>query len=158
MAWQPLVSQGFIIVEASRLHSDTPQSVGLLWTSDRPVAETFTWQNTTLTTDRFPCSPPHPAGIRTRSPSKRAALDRTATGIGRIDCTTVNVLEHILFFVQSPRNERTYHKSRVCPSVRISWKLPNRFLFNLILLFTAYFPFLWRCNQRLWRFPRAVHQ
>ena len=29
-------------VEASRSHSDTPQSVGLLWTSDQPVAETST--------------------------------------------------------------------------------------------------------------------
>jgi len=31
-------------------HNDTPQSVGLLWTSDRPVAETSTWQRTTQLT------------------------------------------------------------------------------------------------------------
>jgi len=30
----------------------TPQSVGLLWTSDKPVAETSTWQHKTLITDR----------------------------------------------------------------------------------------------------------
>jgi hypothetical protein len=30
------------IIEASRFHSDTPHSVGLLWTSDQPVAETST--------------------------------------------------------------------------------------------------------------------
>jgi len=35
--------------------SDAPQSVGLLCTSDQPVAETSTWQHTTLTTDRQPC-------------------------------------------------------------------------------------------------------
>ena len=29
--------------------SDTSQSVGLLWTSDQPVAETSTWQHTTFT-------------------------------------------------------------------------------------------------------------
>jgi len=29
-------------------------SVGLLWTSDQPVAQTSTWQHTTLTTDRHP--------------------------------------------------------------------------------------------------------
>ena len=29
-------------VEASRSHSDTPHSVGLLWMSDQPVAETST--------------------------------------------------------------------------------------------------------------------
>jgi hypothetical protein len=34
----------------SRSHSDTPHSVGLLWTSDQPVAETSTWQHTTNTT------------------------------------------------------------------------------------------------------------
>ena len=28
---------------------------GLLWTRDRPVAETSTWQNTKFTTDRHPC-------------------------------------------------------------------------------------------------------
>jgi len=36
-------------------HNDTPQSVELLWTSDQLVAETSTWQHTTLTTDRHPC-------------------------------------------------------------------------------------------------------
>jgi len=41
---------------ASRSHSlDTPQTVGLLWTSDQPNAETSTWQHTTLTRDKQPC-------------------------------------------------------------------------------------------------------
>jgi len=39
---------------ASRSHSDTPHSVGLIWTSDQPDAETCTWQNTTLTRDTHP--------------------------------------------------------------------------------------------------------
>jgi hypothetical protein len=52
-------------------HSDTQHSVGLLWTSDRPVPETSTWQHTTLTRERHP----RPSGIRTRNPSKRAAAD-----------------------------------------------------------------------------------
>ena len=34
-------SWGFMIT-----HDDTPQSVGLLWTSDQPVSENFTWQHT----------------------------------------------------------------------------------------------------------------
>jgi len=50
----PLVGQGLHIVEASRSRSDTPQWVGLFWTSDRPVAETFTWLHTLLTRDRTP--------------------------------------------------------------------------------------------------------
>jgi hypothetical protein len=46
-------------------------SAGLLWTRDRPVAETSTWQHTTLTRDRHPC----PKEIRKHNPSKRAATD-----------------------------------------------------------------------------------
>jgi hypothetical protein len=35
-----LTGQGLLIFAASRSHSDTPYSVGLLWTSDQPDAET----------------------------------------------------------------------------------------------------------------------
>ena len=45
--------------------------VGLLWTRDRPVAETSNSQHTTITTDRHPW----PGGIRTRNPKKRAAAN-----------------------------------------------------------------------------------
>ena len=71
MGRQSLVCQGLLIVEVSISHSDTPHSVGLLWTSDQSDAGTSTWQHTTLTLDRLPC----PGGIRTRNPSKRAAAD-----------------------------------------------------------------------------------
>jgi len=52
------------------LNLDTPHSVGLLWTSDQPGAETSTWQHTTLTTNIHA-----PGGIRTHSRSKREAAD-----------------------------------------------------------------------------------
>jgi hypothetical protein len=42
MAQKPLVGQGLLSVEASRLPSDTPHSVGLLWMSDQPDLETST--------------------------------------------------------------------------------------------------------------------
>jgi hypothetical protein len=42
------------IVEFSRSHTETPHSVGLLWKSDQPVAETSTWQHATITKDRQP--------------------------------------------------------------------------------------------------------
>jgi hypothetical protein len=42
MAQQSLVGQGHLIIEDSRSHSGTPHSVGLLWTSDQPAAETST--------------------------------------------------------------------------------------------------------------------
>jgi len=50
MAWQPILGLGLLIVEISRSYSDTPHSVGLLWTSDHLIAETSTWQHATLTT------------------------------------------------------------------------------------------------------------
>jgi hypothetical protein len=51
----PYWAKDLLIIEASRSHSDTPQFVGLLWTSSQPVAETSTWQHTTLSRDRHPC-------------------------------------------------------------------------------------------------------
>ena len=45
------MGKGLLVIEASRSHSETPQSVGILWTGDQTVAETSTWQNTTPTTD-----------------------------------------------------------------------------------------------------------
>jgi len=45
----PPHSRGFWIT-----HNNATQSVGLLWTSDQLVAETSTWQHTTLTTDKHP--------------------------------------------------------------------------------------------------------
>jgi hypothetical protein len=37
-------------------HSVThTHSVGLLWTRDQPMAETSTWQHTTVTRDSYPC-------------------------------------------------------------------------------------------------------
>jgi hypothetical protein len=52
-------------------HNDASHLVGLFWTSDQLIAETSTWQNTTLTTET---SMP-PAGIRTHNLSRRAAAD-----------------------------------------------------------------------------------
>ena len=41
MAQQPIVGQGLLIISLFKItHDDTLQSVGLLWTSDQPVAET----------------------------------------------------------------------------------------------------------------------
>jgi hypothetical protein len=42
MPLEPLLGHSLLNIEASRSHSDTSHSVGLLWNSDRPVAETYT--------------------------------------------------------------------------------------------------------------------
>jgi hypothetical protein len=39
VALRPNAGHGLLIAEVSRSHSDAPQSVGLLWTSDQLVAE-----------------------------------------------------------------------------------------------------------------------
>jgi hypothetical protein len=41
MAQQPLVGQSLLIIEDAPSHSDTPHSVGLLWTSDQPDADIY---------------------------------------------------------------------------------------------------------------------
>jgi len=58
MVLQPNAKHGPLILdEVSRSHTTTQdKSVGLLWTSDQLVAETCTWQHTTLTTDKHPCN------------------------------------------------------------------------------------------------------
>jgi hypothetical protein len=45
-AQQPKSGLDRLLLGFSRSHSDTPQSVGLLWTSDQTVAEISTWQHT----------------------------------------------------------------------------------------------------------------
>ena len=50
----PPVGQGVIIIEYSWSHSHTPHSVGLLWTSDQPVAETSKWQHSQETNIHAP--------------------------------------------------------------------------------------------------------
>ena len=77
---QPLVSQDLLLIETSRSHAYTLYSVRFLWTSDQPVAETSTWQDTTLTRVKHKRS----RGIRTFPVSERRqthAVDRAATEI-----------------------------------------------------------------------------
>jgi len=77
MAQQPLVDQGLLIKEASLPHSDTPHSVGILWTSDQPDAETCTWQHTTLKRRRHPC-PQQDYNTKSQQPSGRRPTPYTA--------------------------------------------------------------------------------
>jgi hypothetical protein len=71
-----------LVVDVSRSHSDTPDSVRLLLMSDRPAAETHNRQDTThygktsMTQEGFELS--MPASERPQN----HALDRTVTGIG----------------------------------------------------------------------------
>jgi hypothetical protein len=73
------VGQSLLITETSRSHSDTPQSVGLLWMSDHHLAETSTWQHTQQTDIHTP-----PGRIRTRNPSKREVEDTSLRPRGKV--------------------------------------------------------------------------
>ena len=79
MAQQPLVGQDLLTNENLRLHSDSPHSVGLLWTSDQPEAKTSTWQHTTRSREWHPCPA---AGSEPAIPAKEQpqthVLDRVA--------------------------------------------------------------------------------
>ena len=67
MAQQPLVGQGILIIKALRSHSDTPHSVGVISSSQRPLPDNT--QHSQQTDIHVP------GGTRTHSPSKRAAAD-----------------------------------------------------------------------------------
>jgi len=78
IARQPQEDQGLVTKASWYIKSNTPHSVGILWTSDRPVAVTSTWQHTTLTKTDIHAF----GGIRANSPSKERS--QVATGIGCI--------------------------------------------------------------------------
>jgi hypothetical protein len=110
MAQQPLVGQGLFIIEASRSHSDTPPSVGLLWTSDQPDAESSTWQHTTLTRDR------HPYLRRDSNPKSQQASGRRPTPY------TARPLGSAYIVTTAVSNYCTYCHSWTCCTLRASVK------------------------------------
>ena len=72
-----------LLCEVPRSHSDIPHSVGLLWTSDRPLAESSTWQHATIRREKKTYMPPagfEPAISASERP-KTHPLDWAATGI-----------------------------------------------------------------------------
>jgi len=75
-----VVGQGLFMIEDSWRHSDTPHSVGFLWMSDQPDAETSTWQHTTFTRERHSCpwrdSNPQFQQASGRRPTPRDHWDR----------------------------------------------------------------------------------
>ena len=89
MAQQPLVGQGRLIIDALRSHSDTPHSLGLLWTGDQPDAETSTWQQTTPTRHRHPC-PRRDSNPQSQQAKGRRHMPKTARPPGSASKAYVN--------------------------------------------------------------------
>ena len=89
--WRNSTGQGFLIIEVSRSHSDTPHWVGLLWTIDQSDEQTSTGQYSTFTTViHARC------GIRIRNPSRRSAADEGLWPRGHWD----RLLKCIAFLMQ----------------------------------------------------------
>ena len=65
-------------------HDNAPQLVGLLWTSDQLIAETSTWQHTTLNNRQISVLPVgFEPMISAGEQPQTYALDRAATGTGK---------------------------------------------------------------------------
>ena len=92
---RPNASNGILIHEVSRLHTrNATQSVGLLWTSDQPVAETSTLQHTIYTADI------HASGrIRTHILSRRAAADKRFRPRGHRDWIIAENIHFIYIYI-----------------------------------------------------------
>jgi hypothetical protein len=76
-----------LLYDVPQSYSDTPHSLGLLWTSDRPVAESSTLQHTTLTRDRHP-SPRRNSNLQ----SQQAKVHRLTRKIARLPGSVVHLL------------------------------------------------------------------
>jgi len=72
MARQSLLATSYSLFRF-RDHTQTPLSIGLLWTSDRPVTETCTRLHTTLKRDKHPCP------RRDTNPQSHQAISRRPT-------------------------------------------------------------------------------
>ena len=80
-----LAQKCLLIVEVSKSHSDTPHSVGLLWTGDQLHAETSTWQHTTFTRDRYPWQR-RDSNPQSQQTSRRIPTPWTARSLGSAVC------------------------------------------------------------------------
>jgi len=83
------------VIGASRLHSDTPHSVGFLWMSDHPRPETSAWQHTHKIQTSVPLG--SETAFPASEPPQTHALDRAASGIGIALLTTRIFLKYKLW-------------------------------------------------------------
>jgi hypothetical protein len=97
-------------------HLDTPQSVGLLWTSDQPDAETSAWQHTTLTRQTSMTLAEFKSIISANERIQTLALDRTATGIDTGVYFLIYLLIYLLTYLLTPWNRVLLEKltGKIC--------------------------------------------
>ena len=110
-------------------HSDTPHSVRLLWTSDQPVAEAATRQNTTLTRNIHT-----PGGIRTHNSSKQVAAEPRFSPRGQCQWSInlfINAITAIRYQVRGERWRREFLIVTCEPKRKVAtagWREISRFV------------------------------
>ena len=109
MAQQAIVGQGLLVIDSrSHVLRHATHPVWLLWTSDQPVAEFYTWQRPTLALrDKHPC-PRYDSN--TQSPQTQV-LDHVASGI-------------TIYFAQQNVNIHDYlltYSMEQSPSWEVNW-------------------------------------
>jgi len=167
-----LVSQCLLIIEYSWSQSDTPHSVGLLWTSDHPDAKTSTAQNNHKRQTSMPLAEFEPIIPASERPQTNA-LDRATTGITRQSVLCIgfssssNIILYNIIFIHSvicltigatPLPRRFLHIVRSRAS-SFKWEYPllplrssSSFLRHLPpLLVTSISPFIFPSITCFWR-------
>jgi hypothetical protein len=87
------------------------QSVGVLRASDKPVAQTSTWQHTDLAADRYPCSQQRSKPKYEKASGPRYALNRAGTAVVHVTHTVEKVApKHVyLRVIRFPPSE-SFHR------------------------------------------------
>ena len=123
-AQQLLVGQGLLTLEASWSHSDTPHSVGLLWTSDKPDTKTSTWQHTIFGRNGQPCprrdSNPQSQKASLRPRGHRDVHTRTLSKF--IRSKLIKTLISTYYLTAEGPKFRTLHSKYI--KVRRHWQCP----------------------------------
>ena len=110
---------GLFIVKASLSHSASSHSVGLLWMSNHPGAETSTWQHSTFTTESSMPAAEFEATVPANERPQTDALDRMTIVICRVGIRLGIKLITVLYL------PRVSFHSHIGPIVRdrhrVSW-------------------------------------
>jgi hypothetical protein len=84
-------------------YTQTPHQVGLVWTSDRPVAETSTWQHITLTTNThpYPWRDTNPQILALNGARSQSYLSQIPLKMDRVQNSLSSVTLHVIRVLMS---------------------------------------------------------
>jgi hypothetical protein len=132
------VGHGILIIDASWWHSNISHSVGLLWTSDRPIAKTSTWKHTALTRERHPCP------LRDSNPQSHKASCRRPTPLSALPLGSI--CSKVYSFINCVAGNAVYAALTMTPAVLVDCLKQVRSLSAYLTLTWA----LWRISASFW--------